>query len=158
MIILPQVQCMIIHVYWWKVYPSHRNASVNVSTLRAVWEGFRFLTKSGILPFIVKSWPDLSTAYHVVTISVNIYVTFMWSIAYLRRKAVGNFNTCSLRTVKKNLKPDEMVHFIEFARFARTLAGVWIGPAWGWKGADWGRSIITATPGRWQCCTVCWER
>jgi len=58
----------------------------------------------------------------------------------------------------KNLKPSEIVRFIELAHFARTLAGVRIGAAIGWKGGDWGWRIITATPGRWQCCTVCCER
>lgn len=133
--------------------------------------GFDFWQRQGFYPSLSSPDRTSSTAYHVVTMSVNICLTFMWSVIYLHRKAVGNFNTYSLSwkspdfgkfvkniSLVKNLKPDEIVRFIGLARFTGTLAYVWMGAARGWRGVDWGRSIITDTPGRWQCCTVCCER
>jgi len=42
----------------------------------------------------------------------------------------------------KNLKPDEIVRSIEFARFTGTLADVWIGAARGWRGGIEGGVLL----------------
>lgn len=66
--------------------------------------GFDFWQRQVFYPS--GSCPDRtsSTAYHVVTKSVNIYVTCMWSTTCIRRKALGNFNTCSLSWKMPNVR------------------------------------------------------
>jgi hypothetical protein len=59
-------------------------------------KGLDFSQRQGFYPPLSSPDRTSSTAYHVVTMSVNVYVTFVRSMTYLRRKAVGNFNTCSL--------------------------------------------------------------
>jgi hypothetical protein len=58
--------------------------------------GFDFWQRQGFYPSLSSPDRSSSTAHHVVTMSVNIYFTFMWCLTYLRRKELGSFNTCSL--------------------------------------------------------------
>ena len=93
----------------WSYYPKStvwlymsvsEKSTIFIEMRRLMWvrcvlydRGFDFWQRQGF--YLSLSSPDRSssTAYPVVTMSVNIYVTFMWSMTYLRRKADGNFNT-----------------------------------------------------------------